>query len=256
MTLIEKRDNQIGILQFNRPEVYNSINADLATRLLAALDALQVDPTIRAVMITGTGKAFCAGQDLQEAISPGFEIGDVVEDYYNAIVRRIRNLSKPVIAAVNGIAAGAGANIALACDITVANSSAHFVQAFSGIGLVPDSGGTFMLPRSVGFAKASALMMLGEKVPAAEAEQMGMIYKVFDPEKFEAQALELASRLAGMPTKALAFTKQLLNESHQNSLEEQLAMEKEFQIKATKTSDHKEGIQAFIEKRKPKFTGE
>ena len=186
-------------------------------------------------------------------LMPGFKT--LLEEHYRPIVLKIRNLEKPVIAAVNGVAAGAGANIALACDIVVASEKASFIQAFSGIGLIPDSGGTFFLPRLVGFQKAVAISMLGDKISAEEAEQMGMIYKVFPVAEFEEQVQKLSSRLAQMPTKGLALTKQAFNSTMTNSLEEQLAVENEAQIAASLTDDYQEGVQAFLEKRKPVFKG-
>ena len=180
----------------------------------------------------------------------------MLADYYNPIITRIRKIEKPVLAAVNGVAAGAGANIALCCDIIVATQSASFIQAFSKIGLIPDSGGTYFLPRLIGWQKASALMMLGDKVNAQEAERMGMIYKVFADDEFVASALNIAELLAQMPTKGLALTKQALNSSFTNSLESQLSEENELQQMAAKTYDADEGIKAFVEKRKPVFKGE
>lgn len=253
---ITKKDT-LGILTFNRPDVFNSFNQELALAVQKALDEFAKDDSIRAIMLTGNGKAFCAGQDLQEAIGDnGLEIEDIVDKHYNPIIRRIRSIEKPIVAAVNGVAAGAGANIALACDVCVATESSAFIQAFSKIGLVPDSGGTFTLPRIIGFGKASALMMLGDKVTATEAEQMGMIYKVFSDESFAEESEKIALKLANMPTKGLAYTKHLLNQSFNNDLNQQLEMEKEWQFKATETHDYKEGVQAFIEKRKPEFKGE
>ena len=253
---ITKKDT-LGILTFNRPDVFNSFNKELALAVQKALDEFAKDNSVRAIMLTGNGKAFCAGQDLQEAIADnGLEIEQIVDEHYNPIIRQIRSIEKPIIAAVNGVAAGAGANIALACDVCVATESSAFIQAFSKIGLVPDSGGTFTLPRIIGFGKASALMMLGDKVSATEAEQMGMIYKVFSDDSFTEEAEKIAQKLANMPTKGLAYTKHLLNQSFTNDLNQQLEMEKEWQFKATETHDYKEGVQAFIEKRKPNFKGE
>lgn len=256
-TLLFDQQNGVAKITLNRPKAYNSFNKDLALSLQAALDKCAADDSIRAVVLTGAGKAFCAGQDLGEVtnpeIMPGFKV--LLEEHYRPVVLKIRNLEKPVIAAVNGVAAGAGANIALACDIVVASEKASFIQAFSGIGLIPDSGGTFFLPRLVGFQKALALAMLGGKVSATDAEQMGMIYKVFSVEEFEEQVNKLANRLATMPTKGLALTKKAFNSSLINSLEEQLTVENAAQIEASETDDYQEGVQAFMEKRKPNFKG-
>lgn len=257
MTIEVTQKGHLGIIAFNRPDVFNSFNRELALAVHQALDEFAGDSNIRAIMLTGNGKAFCAGQDLQEAIADnGLEIEQIVDEHFNPLIKRIRRLEKPVLAAVNGVAAGAGANIALICDIVVAAESASFIQAFSKIGLVPDSGGTFSLPRIIGFQKASALMMLGDKVSAEEAERMNMIYKVFPDATFREQAEEMAQRLANMPTQALAFTKYLLNKSADSNLEDQLEREKKWQFRATLTADYKEGVQAFIEKRKPEFKGE
>lgn len=256
-TLQLSKKDKLGIITFNRPDVFNSFNKELALAVQNALEDYSKDPEVRALMLTGNGKAFCAGQDLQEAIADnGLEIKQIVDEHYNPIIRKIRSLEKPVIAAINGVAAGAGANIALACDVTIATESASFIQAFSKIGLVPDSGGTFTLPRIIGFQKASALMMLGDKVSATEAEKMGMIYKVVPDDTFAEEAEKLGQKLANMPTKGLAYTKHLLNQSFTNDLDQQLELEKEWQFKATETYDYKEGVNAFIEKRKPEFKGE
>ncbi|NND63527.1 MAG: 2-(1,2-epoxy-1,2-dihydrophenyl)acetyl-CoA isomerase [Flavobacteriaceae bacterium] len=247
----------VAELRLNRPKVFNSFNREMALRLQSELDTCESDPEIRAIVITGNGKAFCAGQDLQEVTSkelnPGFK--KILEEHYNPIVSRIRSIEKPIIAAVNGVAAGAGANIALACDIVIASEHASFIQAFSKIGLIPDSGGTFFLPRLIGFQKASALMMLGEKVTAQDAEKLGMVYKVVSSENFEAEVKSLAVQLATMPTKALGMTKRLLNESMTNDLKSQLELESKLQIEAAQSEDYSEGVTAFIEKRKPVFKG-
>lgn len=250
-------ENGVATLTLNRPEVFNSFNREMALLLQGQLDACEADPHIRAIVLTGEGKAFCAGQDLKEVttpeLHPGFKI--ILEEHYNPIIERIRAIKKPIIAAVNGVAAGAGANIALACDIVVASEKASFIQAFSKIGLVPDSAGSFFLPRLIGFQKASALMLLGDKVGATQAQELGMVYKVFTPETFQQQVSSLALDMAQMPTKALGLTKQLLNASFNNTLEQQLALESKLQIQAANSNDYKEGVTAFVEKRKPNFKG-
>ncbi len=255
-TIIARTENNIAYLTLNRPDKFNSFNREMALALQAELDRCAQDENIRAVYLTGEGKAFCAGQDLGEAVDPeGPELTTIVRDHYNPIIEKIRNLEKPVIAAVNGVAAGAGANIALACDIVVASENASFIQAFSKIGLIPDSGGTWFLPRLIGFQKASALMMLGDKVSAAQAEQLGMIYAWFPAAAFEEESKKLAQTLAAMPTKALAYTKIALNRSFGNSLMAQLQVEEEYQTLSGETADFNEGIAAFLEKRQPVFTG-
>jgi len=248
--------NNIAYITLNRPEKFNSFNREMALLLQAKLDEAASLHEVRAVYITGSGKAFCAGQDISELVGDNkLEIKDILSEHYNPIVTRIRNMAKPVIAAVNGVAAGAGANIALCCDVVVATASASFIQAFSKIGLIPDSGGTFTLPRLIGWQKASALMMTGDKVNAEEAEKMGMIYKVFTDEEFEASGKKIAETLSQMPTKGLAYTKHALNQSFVSSWEEQLSIEDKYQQKAAGTADYAEGINSFLEKRSPTFTG-
>ena len=254
--LFEIKDN-VGIIQFNRPTVYNSFNREMALECQARLDECENNDEVRAIYIIGNGKAFCAGQDLREVTDPnGPELTSIVKDHYNPIIERIRNIEKPIVAAVNGAAAGAGANIALACDICVAMEAASFIQAFSKIGLIPDSGGTFFLPRLIGFQKATALMMLGDKVGAADAESLGMIYKCLSADSFEADSYKIATKLANMPTKGLGLTKRALNLSMISDLTTQLKTEEELQTMAGKTHDYNEGVAAFLEKRKPEFKGE
>jgi 2-(1,2-epoxy-1,2-dihydrophenyl)acetyl-CoA isomerase len=247
--------NSIGFITLNRPDKFNSFNREMALLLQQALDKCKSDE-VRCVYITGNGKAFSAGQDISELTGENkIEIKQILSEHYNPIVRRIRKLEKPVIAAVNGVAAGAGANIALCCDVVVAAQSAGFIQAFSKIGLIPDSGGTFFLPRLIGWQKASALAMLGDKVNAADAEKIGMIYKVFADDVFAEESKKIATTLSQMPTKGLAYTKQLLGMSFHSTLEEQLQEEDVFQQRAAVTEDYQEGIQAFLEKRMPLFKG-
>lgn len=246
----------VGIIRLNRPEKYNAFNQEMALLMQEKLDECK-SPGVRCVYITGTGKAFSSGQDLEEVVSPGGpDVTKILTDHYNPIIKRIRRLQKPVIAAINGVAAGAGANIAVCCDIVVAARSASFMQAFSKIGLIPDSGGTYFLPRLIGWQRASALMMLSEKISADEAEKIGMVYRVFEDSIFTEESLKIATALASMPTRALALTKELLDNSFNNDYEEQLHDEELFQEKAERTADYKEGVQAFMEKRKPNFTGE
>ena len=252
--LFEVKDN-VGFITLNRPDTYNAFNREMALAVQEKLEACK-SKEVRCVYITGGSKAFCSGQDLEEVVAPGVKITHILAEHFNPIIRLIRKMEKPVIAAVNGVAAGAGANIAFCCDIAVASQSASFIQAFSKIGLIPDSGGTYFLPRLVGWQKAAALMMLGEKISATDAEKMGMIYKVFSDETFREESIKLASTLAQMPTKGLALTKLALNNSLVNNYEDQLQDEEILQDRAGRTADYKEGVQAFLEKRKPVFKGE
>ena len=252
-----KIENNVAYITLNRPEVFNSFNREMALRLQDTFEICEKNIDVRTIVLTGNGKAFCAGQDLKEVSSPELNPGfkKILEEHYNPIIKIIRRIEKPIIAAVNGVAAGAGANIALACDVVVANEKASFIQAFSLIGLIPDSAGTFFLPRLIGFQKASALMMLGDKISAQEAERLGMIYKYVSSEEFEETIEKLALKMAQMPTKALGLIKQTLNQSLTNTLEQQLDLESKNQIEAAQTEDYAEGVNAFMEKRKPNFKG-
>ncbi|MBU2929221.1 enoyl-CoA hydratase-related protein [Winogradskyella psychrotolerans] len=252
-----KIENKIATITLNRPEVFNSFNREMALSLQSILDDCESNSEVRAIILTGNGKAFCAGQDLKEVTSPDLNLGfkKILEEHYNPIITRIRSIKKPIIGAINGVAAGAGANIALACDIVVAHEKVSFIQAFSLIGLVPDSAGTYFLPRLIGFQKAQALAMLGDKISADDAEKMGMIYKMIPLENFEEEVNKLALKLANMPTKALGMIKELFNKSMTNDLDAQLTLESKLQIEAAQSEDYKEGVAAFIEKRKPNFKG-
>ena len=254
---VEVKDG-VQVITLNRPDVLNSFHLPMAREVQDALGVAAADDAIRSVLLTGEGRGFCAGQDLA-AVSvdePRDDLGETVRAQYNPIIRAIRRLEKPVLCAVNGVAAGAGANLAICCDIVVAIQNANFIQAFSKIGLIPDSGGTYILPRLVGFQKATALMMLGDKVSATEAERIGMIYRVFSEEQFEAESFAIAKALANLPPKGLAYTKEALNASLTNTLVEQLNKEDALQFKAANTYDYKEGVRAFLEKRTPVFKGE
>jgi 2-(1,2-epoxy-1,2-dihydrophenyl)acetyl-CoA isomerase len=256
-SILNSVNNRVAYIRLNRPDKFNSFNREMALGMQEALKNAEADKRVRAIYVTGEGKAFCAGQDLSEAINPdGPGIQKIVREHYNPIIRLIRQIEKPIVCGVNGVAAGAGANIALACDVVVAAKSASFIQAFSKIGLIPDSAGTFFLPRIIGFQRASALMMLGDKVNAEEALQMGMLYKVFADEQLQEEALKIAETLAQMPTKGIGLTKRLLNESLSNNLETQLNREEIIQAEAGQTYDYQEGVKAFLEKRKPVFKGE
>jgi 2-(1,2-epoxy-1,2-dihydrophenyl)acetyl-CoA isomerase len=249
--------NSIAFVTLNRPEKYNAFNRDMALEFQNALDECENSSAIRCVYITGSGKAFSAGQDLSEVVEPGGPgMKKILSEHYNPIISKIRTLNKPVMAAVNGVAAGAGANIALCCDVVVASQSASFIQAFSKIGLIPDSGGTYFLPRLIGLQKATAFMMLGDKISAEEAERIGMIYKFFPDDTFIRESENISITLANLPTKGLAYTKLALSKSLGHTLDQQLMAEDDLQQKAAATKDFSEGVTAFLEKRKAAFTGE
>lgn len=251
--LTEIREGVLTIT-LNREEVLNSFNRVMAAELMSALTGAAKDAQVRAVLLTGAGRAFCAGQDLAD-VKPNEDLGGIVHECYNPIIRAIRNLEKPVVCAVNGVAAGAGANLAIACDITFASKKASFIQSFSKIGLIPDSGGTFFLPRLVGLQRATALTFLGEKLGAEEAERIGLIYKAVEPEELQAKAFETAKYLASQPTRGFALTKSGFNQSAKNDLNAQLEVERGLQTAAGKTADYNEGVRAFLDKRAPQFTG-
>jgi len=246
----------VATITLNRPDKLNSFDRQMSLEVIHALDECAVDKGVRAVLLTGEGRAFSAGQDLAEAIAPGTKIEEILTVQYNPIVRRIRDLPQPVIAAVNGVAAGAGANIAYACDLAIAAESANFIQSFINIGLIPDSGGTFTLPRLVGMQRAFGQMILADKVPATKAAELGMIWKAVPDADLMSEATALAKKLAQMPTKAIALTKQALSRSMTGSLSDQLDVENELQTIAGASHDYNEGVKAFLEKRKPVYTGE
>ncbi|MBS1783112.1 MAG: 2-(1,2-epoxy-1,2-dihydrophenyl)acetyl-CoA isomerase [Bacteroidetes bacterium] len=256
-TILISIKDSVAYLQLNRTEKFNSFNREMSLDLQRALNDCENNEDVRCIVLSGAGKAFCAGQDLAEATAPdGPELERIVEEHYNPIIQKLRQIEKPIIAAVNGVAAGAGANIALACDIVVASENASFIQAFSKIGLIPDSGGTYFLPRLIGLQRATALMFTAEKVSAYDALQIGMVYKVFSDESFLLETQKLATNLAQMPTKGIGLTKRLLNESFSNNLTQQLEREKQMQVEAGQTHDFNEGVAAFLEKRNPVFKGE
>lgn len=252
--IIHHIENNTCLIFLNRPKVFNSFNGKMAKKLQKILDICEKNIEIKSLIITGNGKAFCAGQDINEIIDPNApKLNKIVTNHYNPIIYKIRNLKKPVICAVNGVAAGAGANIAISCDITISSNTAFFIQSFSKIGLIPDSGGTFFLPRLIGLQKSAALMFMGNKISADDAEKLGIIYKTFKPEVLINEAKNIAQILNNLPSKSIELTKYALNKSFENNLLDQLKLESQLQKCASDTEDFKEGINAFIEKRTPKF---
>lgn len=258
-TILAQINNGVGYLTFNRPEQLNSFNEQMHHEVAKVLNEWSADPAVRAVVITGNGRGFCAGQDLNDRVvdpnAPSPDLGLSIEKYYNPLIHCITRMPKPVICAVNGVAAGAGANIALACDLVIAKKSAAFIQAFCRLGLVPDSGGTWILPRLVGQARAMGLAMLGDKISADKAVEFGMIWQAVEDDQFMPEVTKLAEHLATQPTYGLSLIKQAIHAAADNSLDEQLTLERDLQRLAGRTSDYKEGVQAFMQKRTPVYQG-
>jgi 2-(1,2-epoxy-1,2-dihydrophenyl)acetyl-CoA isomerase len=254
--LLEIAD-RVATVTLNRPDRLNAFDEPMHAQFAQALDRIELDRAIRAVLLTGAGRAFCAGQDLAERQRGDgvVDLGATLDRFYNPLIRRLQRLERPVLCAVNGVAAGAGANLALACDLVLAAEEASFVQAFAKIGLVPDTGGSFFLPRLVGFARATALTMLGEKVSARQAVEIGLIHRACPAATLLEEATQLASHLATQPTFGLGLTKRLLNASLVNNLDAQLELEAEMQGVAGRSADYAEGVAAFLGKRKPTFSG-
>ncbi|MCU4710258.1 2-(1,2-epoxy-1,2-dihydrophenyl)acetyl-CoA isomerase PaaG [Acinetobacter baumannii] len=257
--IIAEEKNGVGYLTFNRPKALNSFNVDMHREVAEVLNQWTKNPDVRCVVISGEGRGFCAGQDLGDrVVDPNAEAPDLgysIETYYNPLIKTIVNMPKPVICAVNGVAAGAGANIALACDLVIAAKSANFVQAFCRLGLVPDSAGTWFLPRTVGHARAMGLALLGDKLPAETAKEWGMIWDVVEDAELKTKVTELAERLAKQPTFGLSLIKKAIHQSSNNTFEEQMLLERDLQRIAGRSEDYREGVQAFMNKREPNFKG-
>ncbi|MDS7933086.1 2-(1,2-epoxy-1,2-dihydrophenyl)acetyl-CoA isomerase PaaG [Acinetobacter sp. V91_7] len=257
--IIAEEKNGVGYLTFNRPKALNSFNVDMHREVAEVLNQWTKNPDVRCVVISGEGRGFCAGQDLGDrVVDPNVEAPDLgysIETYYNPLIKTIVNMPKPVICAVNGVAAGAGANIALACDLVIAAKSANFVQAFCRLGLVPDSAGTWFLPRAVGHARAMGLTLLGDKLPAETAKEWGMIWDVVEDAELKTKVTELAERLAKQPTFGLSLIKKAIHQSSNNTFDEQVLLERDLQRIAGRSEDYREGVQAFMNKREPNFKG-
>ncbi|MDV7445299.1 2-(1,2-epoxy-1,2-dihydrophenyl)acetyl-CoA isomerase PaaG [Acinetobacter baumannii] len=257
--IIAEEKNGVGYLTFNRPKALNSFNVDMHREVAEVLNQWTKNPDVRCVVISGEGRGFCAGQDLGDrVVDPNAEAPDLgysIETYYNPLIKTIVNMPKPVICAVNGVAAGAGVNIALACDLVIAAKSANFVQAFCRLGLVPDSAGTWFLPRAVGHARAMGLTLLGDKLPAETAKEWGMIWDVVEDAELKTKVTELAERLAKQPTFGLSLIKKAIHQSSNNTFDEQMLLERDLQRIAGRSEDYREGVQAFMNKREPNFKG-
>ncbi|MCT9263922.1 2-(1,2-epoxy-1,2-dihydrophenyl)acetyl-CoA isomerase PaaG [Acinetobacter baumannii] len=257
--IIAEEKNGVGYLTFNRPKALNSFNVDMHREVAEVLNLWTKNPDVRCVVISGEGRGFCAGQDLGDrVVDPNAEAPDLgysIETYYNPLIKTIVNMPKPVICAVNGVAAGAGANIALACDLVIAAKSANFVQAFCRLGLVPDSAGTWFLPRAVGHARAMGLALLVDKLPAETAKEWGMIWDVVEDAELKTKVTELAERLAKQPTFGLSLIKKAIHQSSNNTFDEQMVLERDLQRIAGRSEDYREGVQAFMNKREPNFKG-
>lgn len=257
--IIMEEKNAVGYLTFNRPQALNSFNVDMHREVAEVLNFWAKKPDVRCIVISGEGRGFCAGQDLGDRVvdpnAAAPDLGYSIETYYNPLIRTLVNMPKPVICAVNGVAAGAGANIALACDLVIAAKSANFVQAFCRLGLVPDSGGTWFLPRAVGHARAMGLALLGDKLPAETAKEWGMIWDIAEDSELKSKVTELAERLAKQPTFGLSLIKKALHQSSNHSFDEQMHLERDFQRIAGRSEDYREGVQAFMNKREPNFQG-
>ncbi|HDG7210466.1 2-(1,2-epoxy-1,2-dihydrophenyl)acetyl-CoA isomerase PaaG [Acinetobacter nosocomialis] len=257
--IIAEEKNGVGYLTFNRPKALNSFNVDMHREVAEVLNLWTKNPDVRCVVISGEGRGFCAGQDLGDrVVDPNAEAPDLgysIETYYNPLIKTIVNMPKPVICAVNGVAAGAGANIALACDLVIAAKSANFVQAFCRLGLVPDSAGTWFLPRAVGHARAMGLALLGDKLPAETAKEWGIIWDVVEDAELKEKVTELAERLAKQPTFGLSLIKKAIHQSSNNTFDEQMLLERDLQRIAGRSEDYREGVQAFMNKREPNFKG-
>ncbi|MFL4377122.1 2-(1,2-epoxy-1,2-dihydrophenyl)acetyl-CoA isomerase PaaG [Acinetobacter baumannii] len=257
--IIAEEKNGVGYLTFNRPKALNSFNVDMHREVAEVLNLWTKNPEVRCVVISGEGRGFCAGQDLGDrVVDPNAEAPDLgysIETYYNPLIKTIVNMPKPVICAVNGVAAGAGANIALACDLVIAAKSANFVQAFCRLGLVPDSAGTWFLPRAVGHARAMGLALLGDKLPAETAKEWGMIWDVVEDAELKTKVTELAERLAKQPTFGLSLIKKAIHQSSNNTFDKQMLLERDLQRIAGRSEDYREGVQAFMNKREPNFKG-